>query len=255
MNKNKIISVTPENVDQQTLYCIKNTKSEGHKQKKEWFNEQYSRGLRLNILQDAEENMLGFIEYVPAENAWRPIVAPGFMFIHCIFVYPNKNKNAGNGSLLIHQAEREARALGMHGLCTMSSKGSWVASKKVFVKNGFRQVGKRDRFELLSKKWIISDADPLLADWTANQKNYQGWHLVYANQCPWHEKSAEAMLKVAREHGIDLKITLLKTPSDAQNAPSGFGVFSLLHDGKLLEDHYLSETRFRNILKKELQLG
>ncbi|MEM7381790.1 MAG: YoaP domain-containing protein, partial [Bacteroidota bacterium] len=242
-----------QNVDQQTLYCIKNIKSEGYKAKKQWFTEQFAKGLRLDIIQDPEENMLGFIEYVPAENAWRPITAPGFMFIHCIFVYPNKNKNLGNGSLLIHQAEKEARSRGMNGLCTMTSKGSWVASKKVFIKNGFEQVGKLGRFELLCKKWASGAPDPVLVDWTANQKKYQGWHLVYTNQCPWHQKSAEALLKVTQEHGIDLNITLLKTAKEARKAPSGFGVFSLLHNGKLLEDHYLSETRFRNILKKELQ--
>ncbi|MDP8203010.1 MAG: YoaP domain-containing protein [Candidatus Tenebribacter mawsonii] len=45
------------------------------------------------------------------------------------------------------------------------------------------------------------------------------------------------------------KITSSK---EANNAPSGFGSFSLLHDGNLLEDHYLSATRFKNIVKKEL---
>lgn len=34
--------------------------------------------------------------------------------------------------------------------------------------------------------------------------------------------------------------------------PSGFGVFNLLRDGRLLEDDYLSTSRFKNILKKGL---
>lgn len=64
-----------------------------------------------------------------------------------------------------------------------------------------------------------------------------------------------ALLNTAMDYDIDLKITKLETAQEAKNAPSGYGVFSLLHDGKLLEDHYLSATRFRNILKKELQLN
>jgi hypothetical protein len=35
--------------------------------------------------------------------------------------------------------------------------------------------------------------------------------------------------------------------------PSGFGVFALVKDGKLLEDHYLSKRRFETIIKKELK--
>ena len=59
------------------------------------------------------------------------------------------------------------------------------------------------------------------------------------------------MLNSAMDHNIDLKITKQEIPKEVQNAPSGFGVFSLIKDGKLLSDHYLSRTRFENILKKE----
>ncbi|MDB4271052.1 YoaP domain-containing protein, partial [bacterium] len=89
-------------------------------------------------------------------------------------------------------------------------------------------------------------------DWTTNQKKYKGWHLVYADQCPWHEKSVFALLNTALDYGIDLNVTKLNNANEAKEAPSGYGVFSLLHNGRLIEDHYLSATRFRNILKKEL---
>jgi hypothetical protein len=49
-----------------------------------------------------------------------------------------------------------------------------------------------------------------------------------------------------------LQTTKIESAEKAQHAPSGFGVFALVKDGKLLEDHYISETRFKTILKKEL---
>ncbi|WP_282134916.1 hypothetical protein [Seonamhaeicola maritimus] len=55
------------------------------------------------------------------------------------------------------------------------------------------------------------------------------------------------------DYGIDLKVSKINTVEEAKNAPSGFGVFNLLRDGRLLEDHYISGTRFRNILEKELK--
>jgi hypothetical protein len=48
-----------------------------------------------------------------------------------------------------------------------------------------------------------------------------------------------------------MQITELKTPADAQNAPSLYSVFNLINNGKLLADRYISLTRFNNILKKE----
>ena len=53
------------------------------------------------------------------------------------------------------------------------------------------------------------------------------------------------------DYSIDLKLTKIETAEDAKNTPSGYGVFSLLHNGKLIEYHYISATRFKNILKKE----
>ncbi|HTY63842.1 MAG TPA: hypothetical protein VMG30_16460, partial [Acidobacteriota bacterium] len=59
--------------------------------------------------------------------------------------------------------------------------------------------------------------------------------------------------QVAGKYGVDLNVWVLAIPEEAQKAPSGFGVYSLIRDGRLLEDHYLSATRFESILKKELK--
>jgi hypothetical protein len=167
-------------------------------------------------------------------------------------MYSKKDKNIGNESLLIKACEEEAKKLKMKGICTMTSKGTFIADKRLFEKNGFTQTDKLERFELMVKKFNLTVEDPKLIDWTKNREKYQGWHLLYADQCPWHHKSVEALQEVATENNVTLTITKLNSSKDAKNSPSGFGTFSLLHNGKLLEDHYLSATRFKNILKKEL---
>ena len=247
-----ITAVTPENVHEETLFSIMDIKKPGFNSKRIWFEKQYKLGLRMKILKDNADKMIGFIEYIPVINAWRPVTGNNYMFIHCMYVYPNKNKNKGYGSLLIKEAENAAKNEKMDGICAMTSKGAWITDKRIFENNGFVQVDQRGRFELLFKKWEPKAKDPELIDWTTNQKKYKGWHLVYADQCPWHEKSVIALLNTALDFGIDLNITKLSNANEAKEAPSGFGVFSLLNNGKLIEDHYLSATRFRNILKKEL---
>ena len=252
MDQLKIIDVTPKNVLEETLFCVKDIKSTGFTCKQGWFEKRYEEGLRMKILKGADAKMIGFIEYIPASNAWRPIEAKKFMFVHCTAVYSKKDRNKGYGSLLIDEVEKDAKREGLAGVCVMSSKGAWIADKSIFENNGFKEVDSKGRFELLSKKWDTTVPDPKFIDWTKQQSKYKGWNLIYADQCPWHEKSVVALLNTAMDYDIDLKITKLETAQEAKNAPSGYGVFSLLHDGKLLEDHYLSATRFRNIMKKEL---
>ncbi len=248
----KMVNVTPENAEKETFFCIKDVKSAGFKSKQRWFKKRYGEGLRMKILK-IDDKMIGFTEYAPANQAWRPIDAPDFMFVHCITVYSKKDRSKGMGSILISESEKDAKARGLSGICTMTSKGPWVAEKSIFKNNGFKQVEKKGRFELLSKKWNDDIEDPKLIDWTANQKQYKGWNLVYSDQCPWHEKSAFDLSNTAMDFDIDLKLKKIETVEEAKNAPSGFGNYSLLHDGKLIEDHYLSATRFKNILKKELK--
>jgi len=83
------------------------------------------------------------------------------------------------------------------------------------------------------------------------QKEYKGWNLIYSDQCPWHTKSVSDLIEVALENNIHLTVKKLKNSNEAKNSPSGFGVFCLIKDGKLIDDHYLSKTRFKNILKEE----
>ncbi|MCA0153056.1 GNAT family N-acetyltransferase [Winogradskyella vincentii] len=248
-----LVEVTPKNVLSETLFCIKDTKRQGFKDKMAWFKKRFKEGLKIKILKDEEDKMIGFIEYGPASKAWRPIDADNYMFIHCTYIYSKKNREKGNGTLLIEDAEQEARAQGLDGVCVMTSSGGWLANKTLFEKNGFKEIATKDRFELLVKTWNENAAPPKFIDWTLQQKKYKGWHLLYADQCPWNEKSVAALLNVAMDYGIDLKITKINTVKQAKKAPSGFGVFNLLHNGRLLDDHYLSATRFKNILREELK--
>lgn len=247
-----IVDVTIDNLKEETLFCVKDMATPGAVCKTNWFNERYDEGLRLKIMKDEAEKPMAFIEYIPADLAWRPVNAPNFMFIHCIYTYSNKTKGQGLGSALVKACEDDARARGMAGVCNMTSNGAWVTTKELFAKNGFEQVDARGRFELMAKQWDDSADNPSLYNWQAQQQNYQGWHLVYADQCPWHEKAVRVLEATSQEFGIELNVHKLASAAEAKSAPSGFGVFSLLKDGRLIEDHYISETRFRNILNKEL---
>ena len=65
-------------------------------------------------------------------------------------------------------------------------------------------------------------------------------------------KSVQSLSEMAAENGLELKVTRLETAREAQNAPSHYGVFNLLWNGRILSDHYVSRGRFKNILRKEI---
>jgi hypothetical protein len=63
-------------------------------------------------------------------------------------------------------------------------------------------------------------------------------------------KSVNDLSEMAAEHGLKLNVTVLKSAREAQNAPSYYGVFNLVWNGRLLSDHYVSKGRFKNLLKR-----
>lgn len=245
-----IEKLTLGNVDDLGIYCIKNKKAPGYQKKLNWFKNQIQNGLEIRIARDEQGKQLGFIEYLPAEFAWRPITAVNYYFVQCIGIFSKDAKGLGLGSQLLDVCEQDAKAKQLAGICSMSSDGSWIAKKDLFFKNGFELVDQKGRFELVAKSFRTTKTVPQLKDWQAQQQQYKGWHLLYAQQCPWHEKAIVELQQVAKAHNIQLQTKELLTAQEAQNAPSGFGTFSLMYNGKLLADHYISKRRFENILKK-----
>ena len=154
--------------------------------------------------------------------------------------------------MLINHCVEESKMAGLDGVCAMTSEGSWITGRDLFLKNGFSFSASKGRFDLLTLKFNGKN-QPDFIDWEAKAKNFKGLNLIYANQCPLFIKSIEEMTATAKEFGLELKITELKSAKEAQEAPSGFGVYSMVYNGKLVADHYISNTRFRNILNKEVK--
>ena len=246
-----LLEVTNNNVADAGIYCVKDKKSPGYLAKLEWFKDKINKGLKITIATDGKGKQLGFIEYIPSEISWRPIQARNYLFIQCIALFGKDAREKGTGSLLIKQCEQHAKKHHKSGICTMSSDGPWIANKTLFEKNKFTIADKLGRFELMVKSFDKKEKIPRFINWTKHQSSYRGWHLIYSDQCPWHEKSITSIKQSALDHGLRLTVKKLSTPQEAQNAPSGFGTFSLIKDGKLLADHYISKTRFETILKEE----
>ncbi len=253
-NSTSIVTLTPENYTEYGCRCFLNPKHESHLKKLEGLKKRFAEGLTIkHLFIEGEKNAVGFIEYVPGEHAWRAVDAKGHLFIHCIWISPNKYKEKGYGSQLVKECIEDARKAGKYGVAVVASDGPFIASKELYLKNGFEVIAQAGGYELLVFK-LEEGPMPRFNDWEEQLKNYQGLNIVYSKQCPWVIRSIAEMVEVAQKNGLELKVIELETASQAQSAPSIYAVFNLVHNGKLIIDHYISTTRFLNVLKKELKL-
>ncbi|MDH5707239.1 MAG: GNAT family N-acetyltransferase [Candidatus Aminicenantes bacterium] len=248
--KPTIIDVNLENIEEYPPTCFLNPKNEGYKIKLDWLKKRFSEKLKIKVLFDETDKKIhGFIEYISGENAWRAVDAQDYLFIHCIWINPNSYKKKGYGSDLINECLKDA--IGKQGVAVIASDDAFMATQDIFLKNGFKIIEEDGKQQLLVKQ-IKKGTLPKFKDYKKQLGKYKGWHIVYSHQCPWvarfiHELDKKTINK------LKIKLTELKTAKQAQDAPSMYSVFNLIHDGKLLADHYISSTRFNNIVKKESQ--
>jgi len=247
-----IIDVHENNISQYPPKCFLNQKNEGYQIKLEWLKKRFSEGMKIKLLY-LETKCIGFIEYVPGEYAWRAVDAKGYMFIHCIWISPNKHKEKEYGSLLVKECIKDAEKEGKYGVSVVTSEGPFMAGKDFFLKNEFKSIASaKPSFELMVK--ILKEGTlPKFNDWENQLSKYEGLNIIYTNQCPWVSRSIKELSKITKKKGLKLKVTELKTAEQAQNAPSIYTTFNLVYNGKLLVDHYISNTRFLNIINKEIK--
>ena len=75
------IRITKENIDKEHICCAMSGKQS--LAKKEWLKQRFEEGL---VFYRSAERGKCFIEYIPAENAWVPIEAAGWLYINCLWV-------------------------------------------------------------------------------------------------------------------------------------------------------------------------
>jgi len=254
MNDFKIVDLTPENFADYGVCGYKDV--DKHKElraKLDWFTEYYPKGLRIKVIVPSIGGYQGMIEYIPGEYAHRPVLAKGFMFIHCIFVgFRKEFKGKGLASALINACVEDAKTQGMNGISVVTRKGSFMAGREIFIKNGFESIEQaRPDFELLVKKLKDNDLYPGFNKEVINNCNWydQGLTIFRSPQCPYTEKNVVAIMETAqKKYNVKAQLIDIKDHQTAQNTPNPFGTFALIYNGKIISHHPISNTRFENII-------
>ena len=233
-------------------FCgFRDARNEGYERKTAWLKKRFAEGLKFKVLQ-VDGVDAGMIEYVPGEHTWRPVDAPGYMVIHCVMIDKKRYKGKGYGLLLIEDCVADAKRAGMVGVAVVTSRGTWMASRDVFLRCGFECVDTAPpSFELLAKKLRNAPSPRFKTGWDRTLRRYgSGLTIIKSDQCPCIAKCTHDILRACKTLRIRPKVVELKTGSQARNAPSAYGIFNVIYEEKLVAEHPISSTRFLNIMRK-----
>lgn len=244
-----IITITPENINAEHICCaMADKKTEtGVRAKKEWLACQIDNGLKFKKL-----NVRGkvFIEYLPAENAWMPIDANGYMLINCHWV-AGSFKGHGYGKQLLTECEKDAA--GMNGVVIVvgKKKKPFLADKTFYLKYGYEVCDTASPyFELLVKRF---NTKAPLPQFKPNAKlgkidGLQGIDIFYTAQCPFTIPYIDIIKPVILNSDVPIRTHQITTKEDAQQHYCPVTTYSVFVNGEYYSNEILSVGKLEKLL-------
>lgn len=246
------LDLSPANLPQEHICCAiaGHQHAEGVERKKAFLADGFAQGL---VFRKYDVRGKVFVEYAPAEAAWRPVVAPGYLVIHCLWV-SGRYKRQGLGRALLQHCLEDAGE--RHGVVAVAGRKPYLTDTRFYLHHGFEIVERTDTgFDLVCYRATADGPAPEFAERArrGTVSRTEGVHFEYAFQCPFVPDCVEKMSGVARE--LDLPVTQreLATASDAQKAASPFGTFGAFLHGRLITHELMSDNKFRKLLQAELR--
>ena len=245
------IRVTKDNLEKEHICCaISNNKDIQVSSKKAWLADRFDDGL---VFLKSTERGKCFIEYIPAENAWNPIDADGYMFIDCLWV-SGSFKGHGYSNDLLGACVADSRERGKKGLCTLCAekKKPFLADPKFLKYKGFAVCDEADNGIQLWYLPFSFDAEPPRFKDCARHPHVEekGYVLYYTSQCPFNAKYVPIVEQTAKEHDILLRAIHIESKEQAQNAPTPITNYALFCDGEYLTNEQMNDKKFLKLVSR-----
>lgn len=239
------IRLTKDNIDSEHICCaISNNKDIQVASKKAWLSDRFEDGL---VFLRSTERGKCFIEYIPAEKAWNPIDADGYMYIDCLWV-SGSLKGHGYSNDLLEACIQDSKEKGKLGLCILSSakKKPFLADPKYLKYKGFVVCEEADNgIQLWYLPFSPDAAKPAFKECARHPHVEEpGYVLYYTSQCPFNAKYVPIVEKTAKENGIEFKAYHIESLEEAQNAPTPVTTYALFRDGEYLTNEQMNDKKF-----------
>ena len=239
----KYIRITKENIDKEHICCAMSGKQSIAK--KEWMKQRFDEGLTFYR---SEERGKCFIEYIPAENAWVPIEADGYIYINCLWI-AGSMKGHGYSNDLLNECVRDAEVRGKKGICILSSEGrkrEFLSDPKYMYHKGFSVADISECGITLMYLPFEKTAEPPKFKDCAKRPNTaeNGFVLYYTDQCPFTYYWVPRVEEAAKKHNIPFKAIHITDKQTAQNAPAPVTTYALFRDGEYITHAIQSDKKF-----------
>ena len=245
------IRVTRENLENEHICCaISNNRNIQVSSKKAWLAERFDEGL---VFLKSTERGKCFIEYIPAENAWIPIIAKEYMYIDCLWV-SGSFKGHGYSSDLLNACIEDSKSKGKKGLCILAAakKKPFLADPKFLKHKGFTVCDEADNgIELWYLPFDFDTELPKFKDCAKHPHiDEDGYVLYYTSQCPFNAKYVPIVEQIAKEHNISFRAIYIENKEAAQNAPTPITTYALFFNGEYLTNEQMNDKRFLKLALK-----
>ena len=245
------IRVTKDNLQNEHICCaISNNSDVQVSSKKAWLKDRFDEGL---VFLKSVERGKCFIEYLPAENAWNPIEAPGYMYIDCLWV-SGSLKGHGYSSDLLAECIADSNEKGKKGLCILSGakKKPFLADPKFLKYKGFEVCDEADNGIQLWYLPFEKDGDiPAFKECARHPHiDEKGYVLYYINQCPFNGKYVPILEETARKNGIPFKSIKIESREEGQKAPTPITTYALFHDGNYITNEQMNDKKFLKLVNE-----
>ncbi|MBQ1641727.1 MAG: GNAT family N-acetyltransferase [Oscillospiraceae bacterium] len=245
------IRVTKDNLEKEHICCaISNNKDVQVSSKKAWLAERFTEGL---VFLKSVERGKCFIEYIPAENAWVPIEADGYMYIDCLWV-SGSFKGHGYSTDLLTACIRESKEKGKKGLCILcaAKKKPFLADPKFLKYKGFAVCDEADNGIQL---WFLPFSDnaekPRFKECAKHPHiEDSGYVLYYTDQCPFNAKYVPIVEQTAKEHNIPFRAIHIVSKEQARNVPTPITTYALFRNGEYLTNEQMNDTKFLKLVSE-----
>lgn len=246
------LKITEENIEKEHICCAMSNKQSNTK--KEWLKKQFKNGL---VFYRSEQRGKCFIEYIPAENAWVPIEAAGYIFINCLWI-AGSMKGHGYSNDLLDECIRDAKSQGKKGLCILSSNGrkkEFLADPKYLTYKGFFTADTSDTdITLMYLPFNDGALPPRFKECAKRPKSAEsGFVLYYTDQCPFTYYWVPRVAEVAKDHKIPFKVIHITDKELAQSTPAPVTTYALFYNGKFITQAIQSDKKFLSIAKNIMQ--
>lgn len=246
----EFINLTTENLISEHLCCIIRTRKPhpGVEAKRAWLLKRLEEG---HVFRKLNKKAVVFIEYVPLEKAWVPIIGENYLYIYCLWV-TGEEKGKGYAKELMEYCLADAKSKGKSGVCMLGSQRqkAWLSDQSFAKKYGFEVVETTESgYELLALSF--DGTIPYFSQSAKKEKiENQELTIYYDDQCPFIHQYINMIKEYCRSQNQPVSFIYVDTLEKAKELPCPFNNWAVFYKGQFETVNLLNLDSIKRILKK-----